>query len=485
MKSKFLRAFAIASVLLISISTYSQVLQHVSLSSPKYVLPTLTKQATIFDSVPQLAEVPQLEKPQKVSFWQHDAVRISFAPAILFGASAATWDSRENIREIRNRYIPSFKHGFDDYMQYAPAAAVYGLKIGGVQGRNNWLRTAISHGTSLAIMGILVNSIKYTANVERPDGSATNSFPSGHTAMAFTNATFMHKEYGVVNPIYSVAGYTSATFTAVGRGMNNKHWVSDVLAGAGIGILSTQLGYFIIDKIYKNNGDNMSILSQFEPSDNPSFFSVKLANAAATTNLVKDFATGSSSQIGFEAGFEGAYFFSKHWGLGADFSFTSFPISRGDATDYDDPETVEEFGKVDMITQSIGTLNFAVGPYYALELSDKWLFMAKAQLGVNFGAKGKISYEFEKMHPVIGKEIDILTYKPKGAFRASTGASITYKFNDELGLSLYVDYHYTKPTIEMAVIEDGLEWDEGTVNRIEIREQMDYFATGLRLTAFF
>lgn len=482
-KSLYTKFIAICATLLISYTTLAQTLQHISLSTPKYVLPTLTKQATIFDSVPQLGEIPPLPKPEKVSFWQHDAVRISFAPAILFGASAATWNSREDIREVRNRYIPDFNYRFDDYMQYAPAAAVYGLKIGGVQGRNNLLRTALSHGTSLAIMGILVNSIKYTAKVERPDHSSKNSFPSGHTAMAFTNATLMHKEYGVVNPIYSVSGYTSATFTAVGRGINNRHWVSDVLAGAGIGILSTQLGYFIIDKIYKNNGDNMSILSQFEPSDNPSFFSVKLAAATSMTNFMAEFETGASSQLGFETGFEGAYFFNKHWGLGADFSFTSFPISKGDITDEEDLET---FGKVDMITESIGTLNFAVGPYYALQLSEKWLFMTKAQLGVNFGARGKISYEFEKVIPQVGKKIDFLTYKPKGGFRISTGASITYKFNDELGATFFIDYHYTKPTTEMAIIEDDkIEWEEDMVKRIVEKQRLDYFSTGLRLTAFF
>lgn len=482
MKANLTAILLLLFILFFNHLAHSQGMQYVSLTPPKYTPAPLTKQTNILDSIAQLSEIPKLESPQKVSFWQHDAVRIGLAPTIFFAASAATWDSRKNIREIRNRYIPDFRHSFDDYAQYVPAAAVYGLKVGGIKGRNNLLRTTISHGASLGIMAILVNSIKYTAKVERPDGSARNSFPSGHTAMAFTNATFMHKEYGVVNPIYSVAGYTSATFTAVGRGMNNKHWVSDVLAGAGIGILSTQLGYFIVDKIYKNNGDNMSILSQFEPGDNPSFFAVKLGNATSMTNLTKEFETGSTSQIGFEAGFEGAYFWNKHWGLGGDFSFTSFPISKGDATDIED---IDEFGKVDMVTQSIGTLNFAVGPYYALELSEKWLFMAKAQVGLNYGAKGRISYEFEKIHPELGKSLDILTYKPKGALRATVGTSITYKFNEELGLSLYVDYHYTKPKVELAIIDDDAEWDDGTVERIEMRQRMDYLATGLRLTAFF
>ena len=125
------------------------------------------------------------EKP----FFQKDLVKISAAPVMLFAASAATWGEREHIREIRNRYIPDFKVGYDDYLQYAPAAAVYGLKIAGVKGRNNIGRATLSYATSAAIMALLVNSIKYTAKVERPDGSARNSFPSGHTANAFNNAS--------------------------------------------------------------------------------------------------------------------------------------------------------------------------------------------------------------------------------------------------------------------------------------------------------
>lgn len=80
----------------------------------------------------------------------------------------------------------------------------------------------------------------------------------------------MHKEYGVVHPLYSIVVYSSASFTSVGRSLNNKHWLPDILAGAGIGILSTQLGYFIVDKFYKNNGDNMSILSRMVTGDTPS-----------------------------------------------------------------------------------------------------------------------------------------------------------------------------------------------------------------------
>ncbi len=71
----------------------------------------------------------------KPGFWHSKAVRISTVPLILFAGSAAVWGERQNVRELRNRYIPTFRHHFDDYMQYVPALAVFGLNAAGVKGK--------------------------------------------------------------------------------------------------------------------------------------------------------------------------------------------------------------------------------------------------------------------------------------------------------------------------------------------------------------
>ena len=55
----------------------------------------------------------------------------------------------------------------------------------------------------------------------------------------------------------------------------------DILAGAGIGILSTQLSYFFIDKLYGNEGDYIGLLSHVKGNGYPSYLSVKLGNAKA------------------------------------------------------------------------------------------------------------------------------------------------------------------------------------------------------------
>ena len=92
-------------------------------------------------------------------------------------------------------------------------------------------------------MGALVTGLKNTTGVLRPDGSTENSFPSGHTAQAFLAASIGHTEFRDKSQWYGVGAYTIATSVAALRMLNNRHWQSDVFAGAGIGILSAHLGY--------------------------------------------------------------------------------------------------------------------------------------------------------------------------------------------------------------------------------------------------
>ncbi|RQO33124.1 PAP2 family protein [Chryseobacterium sp. KBW03] len=419
---------------------------------------------------------------EKTPFFKKEWVKKSVAPALLFAAAAATWGEKENIREVRNRYLPNFKVKYDDYLQYAPAAAVYGLKLAGVKGRNNLGRATLSYGTSLVIMAILVNSIKYTAKVERPDGSKNNSFPSGHAAMAFTNASFLHKEYGMVNPAYSIAGYGSAAITGLGRNLNNRHWVPDILAGAGIGIISTELGYFFIDKIYKNKGDNLSLLSRIQGNDYPSFLALKTGTVLGTTNFLKESELDDKKQTGFEGGLEGAYFFSKKWGVGADITFSSFPI-KSQRINFDDGQ---DFGNHELKTQSMGFLAAGIGPYFSHEFSDKWQLTLKLTGGYAATASGKVFVKGDDIDAP-NHELQIARYKPKPAFRWNTGAAMTYKFNPGLGLTFYTDYNQINSTIRYHFsdeIKESAELDE-ELNNMIAKEKINYITLGLRLTAYF
>lgn len=132
---------------------------------------------------------------------------------------------------------------FDDYVQYLPVAAYVGLDFVGVRGRHTFRERLAAGATAYLIMTAVVNATKYSVRETRPDSPARNSFPSGHTATAFTGAELIRLEYGSAA---AWAAYTVATGVAFLRLYNGRHWLNDVIAGAGVGILSARAGYWML-----------------------------------------------------------------------------------------------------------------------------------------------------------------------------------------------------------------------------------------------
>jgi PAP2 superfamily len=169
--------------------------------------------------------------------------------------------------EIREDH-PIFITKLDNYLQYSPALAVYGLNALGVKGKNNFRDRTMIYGLSTIISSAIVLPLKKIAKIQRPDGSAFNSFPSGHTTTAFAAAEFLRIEYKDVSPWYGITGYTLAATTGILRLYNNKHWVSDVVAGAGFGILSTKLAYWVYPslkrKLFKDKPMNTMVMPYYQ-----------------------------------------------------------------------------------------------------------------------------------------------------------------------------------------------------------------------------
>lgn len=189
----------------------------------------------------------------------HGRLAVAAVPLIMGGAAMTFCD--RDFRDLRNSYAVGFRHDYDDYLQYAPLAFAWGLKACGVRSRSSWGRMIVSNAFSAALMAAMVNSLKYSVRAERPDGSTRNSFPSGHAATAFMAASILHKEFGHRSPWFSVGGYVAAAATGITRQLNNRHWMSDIMVGAGIGILSVELGYLFADLIYRERGIADTVLS--------------------------------------------------------------------------------------------------------------------------------------------------------------------------------------------------------------------------------
>lgn len=116
------------------------------------------------------------------------------------------------------------------------AATLYGL--GRLDHHHQRWRDATYDVAEVTLVGAVPSFLlKYTVQRRRPDGSNKQSFPSGHTANAFSWATIGAHYYGwkLGVPAYAVAG-----LIGVSRMDKNVHYLSDVIAGAGIGILSAR-----------------------------------------------------------------------------------------------------------------------------------------------------------------------------------------------------------------------------------------------------
>jgi len=175
--------------------------------------------------------------------------------------------NRNEIKEERYEHFSTFHKHIDDLLPYTPAAAVYLMHAAGNKPKHDLVNYSVILLKAELIMVAVTNPLKKFTHVLRPDSSAYNSFPSGHTAQAFLAANFLRHEYGDKSVWYSIAGYALATSVGIFRIANNRHWVSDVLAGAGIGMLSSELAYATHKYRWNRKKQNLSILPTFTGSE--------------------------------------------------------------------------------------------------------------------------------------------------------------------------------------------------------------------------
>lgn len=156
----------------------------------------------------------------------------------------------------------------DDYLQYIPAATYLFFNELGIKSKHSIKERVAVETTAYISMGILTVGGKCVFREKRPDSNDRNSFPSGHCAKVFTGAELMREEYGLWP---GVGAYTVATGVAFLRLYNGRHWLNDVIAGAGVGILSARIGYWMLPLYRKwfkwdaGGRTNMAIAPSYDP----------------------------------------------------------------------------------------------------------------------------------------------------------------------------------------------------------------------------
>jgi membrane-associated phospholipid phosphatase len=188
---------------------------------------------------------------------------------------AHTVFGKERIQQHMQHKMNGFSTSADDYLQFVPIAALFSFKLAGMKSRSDLLNQMIITAKSEMLVASIVYSMKHFIHNVRPDGSSANSMPSGHTAQAFVSATLLDMEYRDTSPWISAAGYLCATTTGYLRVANNRHWASDVLIGAGIGISSVKLIYLTHKYRWGNKPSSFVLVPTWYPKGGGVVFAMK------------------------------------------------------------------------------------------------------------------------------------------------------------------------------------------------------------------
>lgn len=148
------------------------------------------------------------------------------------------------IVRYRSEHAPNFHTKWDNYLQFSPIVLTYGFEAIGMKPNTDILNRSVILLKSEILMMTAVTLLKNGSHILRPDSSAYTSFPSGHTAQAFAAAAMLSEEYGYRYKWVPYLSYGLASTVGILRMANNKHYLSDVLVAAGIGILSTKAAYW-------------------------------------------------------------------------------------------------------------------------------------------------------------------------------------------------------------------------------------------------
>lgn len=350
------------------------------------------------------------------SFFEKRWVQSTYIGVPLFAAGLIEKRENRHFRKLRNDFAPNYHNEIDNYIQYAPAVLPIVLKACGAESESSWSKMVTAEATSFALVTAVAQTMKRTVNEERPDGGR-HSFPSGHTASAFMAATILSKEYGHYSPWVSIGAYSMATTTGLMRMLNNRHWMSDVLSGAGIGIVSAELGYWITDLIFKDEKKSYhpEKIKIVESNPNPSFFGV-LAGfylPLSPFNVAPGYSLEATT--GGTFGFEGAYYPTRHFGIGARTAFSNISYILDGANQVED-------------TSRFYTLQ--VGPYVNIPIYGRLFAEGHLLAGmIHYGDAANEAIQLPK----------------KNGLAAITGLSLGVRANRYLDVKATLDYGIRSP----------------------------------------
>lgn len=151
-------------------------------------------------------------------------------------ASSLTLDQETKDLFEESNHSDAFSNIGDQLVKpYTVAGSLGVLYLVGFSTKNAKLKaTTYDLANGYLIETGIVMALKYAVGRQRPDIKNRLSFPSGHAGSAFLGATILNHHYG---PKIGIPVYLAAAYIGASRLKKNSHYLSDVIAGAGIGYL--------------------------------------------------------------------------------------------------------------------------------------------------------------------------------------------------------------------------------------------------------
>jgi len=233
------------------------------------------------DSIPTIMDTEVIQQPKTFLSKKNDSYfSRAWGPATigLISVDLLRDSTKYGLQEMaRSFVVDTFRTHVDDWIHYGPIVTMYAADLFKVAARNTvWNQTKFLIMSEAITSGIVLG-LKYTLRIQRPKNGAANAYPSGHTSQAFVQSQVLFNEFRDTAPLLAASGFLFSIPTGVLRVLNNRHWVPDVLLGAGIGMLVTNTIYYFEPlknwKPFKGKNNRTSQLTMsFVPTFNDSYF---------------------------------------------------------------------------------------------------------------------------------------------------------------------------------------------------------------------
>lgn len=381
---------------------------------PTTIIPYQTAEIRFPITAPR-TQTPAIDNPKaRFPYTEPRKILYTSLPLIIEGLIAKSQDA--HFRQLRNDYLPQFKHHADDYLQYAPAAALLTLKLAGADAKSTTRQMITADAIATTLVCGTVTALKHCTQAVRPDGSNKHSFPSGHTATAFLTAGLLTKEYGHLNPLIGIGAYTTATATGLMRMANNKHWLSDVLCGAGIGILSAEIAYWLTGHLFPHEGNaDLQPANALSADDKPHFIGLYLGMNIPISVYDIDEQNTYRTSSGSRFGIEGAWFANHRFGIGTRLIATNTAIITNEKRA--EPNTLR-------------TNSIQIGAYLSLPLTKHILTGLKLTVGCQY------------YHPIT---LETTTIPSKTSLAFGSGISLTLRTRNRYAVRLFAEHDLQPP----------------------------------------